>query len=318
MKISVVCPYYNEESIIENAVKLMLNELSMLPYEWELIVVNDGSIDNGHSIIKEMACRHKGLNPVGYDVNVGRGYALATGIKAATGDIIVTTEIDCSWGTDIVKRLVERLVSNTKADFVVASPNLPGGGYKNVPFKRMLLSRVGNMVIRAFFNNSITMNTGMTRAYRRKVIQGLDFDEKGKEFHLEVLLKLLALNCRADEIPAVLEWKDKKLAKVGAPERKSSSNVKKLIFSHLHFAVFSNPIRYFWLLSVICAISGFAAEGYAVVRLLKKEVAIYVALVGLLMLLFSLLFFAFGVVTAQNRYIIKELWKRHRTDSYKE
>jgi glycosyltransferase involved in cell wall biosynthesis len=312
MKISVVCPFYNEENIIEKAVLIMLGELSKLPYEWELIVVNDGSIDNGPSIVERIALKHVRLVPVGYNINRGRGYALMTGIKAATGDIIVTTEIDCSWGVNIVARLVERLVSNSKTDFVIASPNLRGGGYRNVPIKRVLLSKIGNRIIRAFLNNSITMNTGMTRAYRRNIIYGLDFDEHGKEFHLEVLLKLLALGYKAEEIPVVLEWKDEKLAKAGTPVRKSSSHIGKLILTHLHFAVFSNPIRYFWLLSFICAITGFGLEGFAVVRLIRKEVAIYLALVGLLLLLFSLIFFAFGVVTAQNRYIMKELWKRHR------
>ena len=50
----------------------------------------------------------------------------------------------------------------------------------------------------------------MTRAYRKNVIQPLVTFENGKEFHLEVLLKLNILGFRIGEIPAVLEWKDNK------------------------------------------------------------------------------------------------------------
>ena len=312
IKVSVVCPYYNEESIIGGAVRHMMESLARLPYEWELIVVNDGSIDRGPEIVSGMSSGLAHLASIGYGVNRGRGFALKTGIEAATGDIIVTTEIDCSWGDDIVGRLAEKLISDPMTDFVIASPNLPGGGYRNIPLKRVWTSKIGNRVLRAFFTNNITMNTGMTRAYRRNVIQGLGFDEKGKEFHLEVLLKLLALGYRAAEVPAILEWKDKKFAKPGSPVRKSSSRTGKLIGSHLIFAVFANPIRYFWALSLLCALGGLGGEAYAAVRMAKGEVAIYMALVGLLLLLFSLLFFGFGVVTSQNRYIMKELWKKRR------
>ena len=43
MKVSVVCPFYNEEAIIEAAIKNMSAKLETLGHEWELIVVNDGS-----------------------------------------------------------------------------------------------------------------------------------------------------------------------------------------------------------------------------------------------------------------------------------
>ncbi len=302
-KISIVCPYYNEESIIASAVTRMVKNLSNLPYDWELIVVNDGSTDSGPEIVKGLSSRDDRLVSVGYGANKGRGFALMRGIDASNGAIIVTTEIDCSWGDDIVKRLVDKLVSEPQTDFVIASPNLAGGGYRNVPLRRIYLSRVGNAIIRAFFTKSVTMNTGMTRAYRRDVIKNLDFDEKDKEFHLEILLKLLTLDYKLAEIPAVLEWKKRK---------KRYTRLKKHMSGHLKFIVFANPIRYFWVLSIICAITGFLTESYAVIRLARGEVAAYLALLGLSLFLFSLLFFGFGVVTAQNRYVMKELWKTRR------
>jgi hypothetical protein len=155
------------------------------------------------------------------------------------------------------------------------------------------------------------MNTGMTRAYRREVIQGLQIDEKGKEFHLEVLLKLVVLGHKIGEIPAVLEWKDDKLSKDDRKKRKSSSNIRKLIFSHLNFAVFANPIRYFWVLSAICLLFSFVFIGNAFYRLLTGEVAIFVAVVGLFLGMFALLFLGFGIVTTQNIKILKELWRRN-------
>lgn len=316
MKISVVCPFFNEEPIIEKAIGRMLSQLSLLPreWEWELILVNDGSSDKGQNLVEKISSGNTLIRNLSYGVNRGRGYALKTGIEAAKGDIIVTTEIDCSWGDNIVIRLVEKLLVNPAADFVIASPNLRGGGYKNVPFVRVLLSKIGNKIIRLFFLSGITMNTGMTRAYRKDVIKGLETEEKGKEFHLEVLLKLDALGYKAVELPSMLEWKDAELEK---SSRKRSTSMRKnlrLILGHLKFVLFANPLRYFWFFSLICALVGVSLEIAAVIRFLNQKVTIYVLLLGLFLLLFSLLFFAVGVITFQNKYIMKEFWKKRNSD----
>jgi len=308
-KISIVCPYYNEEAIIEKAVSVFTAKLKELPYEWELILVNDGSKDKSFEIVRHIVADLENVILITYPFNQGRGHALKTGIDAASGDIIITTEIDLSWGEDIVERIIDKFKEDPSLDIVVASPNLPGGGYKNVPSRRVWISRIGNKIIGLFFTRKTTMNTGMTRGYRREIIQRLKTDEKGKEFHLEVLLKLVTLGRRIGEVPAILEWKDNKLVKDKNVKRKSSSKVGKLILSHLNFAFFANPIRYFWSFSLLCVLGSLCFIGDAVYRLVRGEVAVFMALVGLFLGIFALLFFGFGIVTTQNNKIMKEFWR---------
>jgi glycosyltransferase involved in cell wall biosynthesis len=314
MKVSVVCPFYNESAIIEKAAQEMLQTLRRFGDEermdWEFIGVNDGSRDNSLELIQTVLHTEPRARLISYEQNQGRGFALKTGIDAATGDIIVTTEMDLSWGADIVRDICKKFKTDSRIDVVIASPHLTGGGYRNVPRKRVVISQVGNMILRVFFTKKITMNTGMTRGYRREVIQPLRTEEKGKEFHLEVLLKLVNLGCYIVEIPATLEWKDHKLAQEGSQKRKSSSNITQLIFSHLNFAVFANPIRYFWAFSLACILAGGVALLWAFERLLTGQPSIYLALMSLLLGLFGLLFFGFGIVTAQNNRIMKELWRK--------
>jgi glycosyltransferase involved in cell wall biosynthesis len=310
MKVSVVCPFYNEELILDRAIEGLIANLKKLDYEWELIIVNDGSEDGSLAIAEKWAGREGRLRIVSYPINQGRGYALKSGIDVASGDIIITTEIDLSWGDSIVQDIVKKFLDEPHLDLVIASPHLQGGGYKNVPFKRVWLSKIGNMIIRNLFTKKVTMNTGMTRGYRRDVIKGIKTDEKGKEFHLEVLLKLFVLGARIGEIPAVLEWKDHKLTKDDGQKRRSSSKTPKLILSHLNFAVFANPIRYFWALSLLCIIGSLSFIADALYRMIIGKVAIYMALVGLFLGIFGLLFFGFGIVTAQNAKIMKELWRK--------
>lgn len=308
MNLSVVCPFFNESLILDRAIERLLNNLGQMDCSWELIIVNDGSTDGSLAIAERWAAKEPRLQIISYAVNQGRGHALKQGIQRARGDVIATTEIDLSWGDDIIYRLYDHLASNPQFDFVVASPNLKGGGYKRVPPARIRMSRLGNKVMRLFFSFGFTMFTGMTRAYRRGVIQGIRTREKEKEFHLEVLLKLTALGFRGGEIPAVIEWQDHKLSQNRSVKRKSSSKVNKLVRSHLRFAVFANPLRYFWALALAGSLSGVACMLMGLVRLVLGEVAIFYILLGLLLLTVSLIFFGFGIITAQNRFIMEEIW----------
>ncbi len=307
MEISIICPYYNEAEIIEQSILQILAQLDSLDAECELIVVNDGSTDDSGRIADRLAGQFPRLRSLGYRFNRGRGYALRAGIAAAHGKIIVTTEIDLSWGQRIVADLVEAMRSWPDVDIVVASPHLPGGGYRNVPFKRVWLSRLGNRVIRACMINGVTMNTGMTRAYRRRAIRSLPLFEDGKEFHLEVIMKAMAFGFKIREIPALLEWKDYK-HRGKRMKRRSSSNVSRLIFSHSLFSIFANPVRYVWAMSFAALGLGVVFFIFASLLFYWGKVSAYTALLSLSLLILGILLFVFGVVVKQGNMIQRELW----------
>jgi dolichol-phosphate mannosyltransferase len=316
MKVSVVCPYYNEAGIVEAAVETLLAALATLDHDWELVVVNDGSTDGSERLVERIAAREPRLRALGYAPNRGRGHALRTGIAAASGDVIVTTEIDLSWGEDIVQRLVAAMEEHPEADIVVASPHLPGGGYRNVPARRVRLSRLGNRVIRACMSGAATMNTGMTRAYKREVIQTLPLYEDKKEFHLEVILKANAFGLVIHEIPALLEWKEYKhrdaTRRGQRVERRSSSRVNRLIVSHSLFSLFANPVRYVWAMSLGAMVLGAGAFVTAVVFKLVGIVAAYTALLSLLLFVVGILLFVLGVVLKQGNMVQREIWALQR------
>ena len=308
-KISIICPFYNEQSIIETAVNNLIKLLDSIEYEYELILVNDGSTDDSVFEIEEIISSNENIKLVTYSQNQGRGFALQSGIYKSTGDIIITTEIDLSWGSNVIVDILKKFKSEPNAEVVIASPNLKDGGYKNVPFRRVFISKLGNKIIRTLFTKKVTMNTGMTRGYRKKVIKNMKFDEKGKEFHLEALLKLFSIGANIVEVPAILEWKHEKLSKPGSKKRKSNSKTKKLIFSHLNFAVFANPIRYFWFFSLICSIAGIIFMYHGLKNYINGDIFIFYFLMSLMMFLFCIIFFGFGILSSQNNRILKELWK---------
>ena len=307
--ISVVCPFYNEESIIEGAVRLMLDNLSRLDDDWELIIVNDGSKDTSPRIARELEMANEKLRVVSYSRNRGRGYAIRKGVEEANGDLVVTTEIDSSWGDDIVERILEKFRETPDADIVIASPHLPGGGYRNVPAFRTLLSTLGNYVIRAGLTYDVTMNTGMTRGYKREKFLQLPLDEDEKEMHLEIVNKALSFGYRIVEIPAILEWRDKKLTAPKAKTRKSSAKINKLIRTHVLFSLLAAPFRYLY---VVAALVGVLSAGFfslAVINLFTDVPSIYFLLVAMMLGMFAVLTFGIGILAQQGRTLVREMWR---------
>lgn len=277
-RVSIVCPAYNEAAGIANAVGLLKACLDSLPYAAEVILVNDGSTDHTVALAQAAIDGDPRFRILSHAVNFGRGRAMRTGFTEARGEIIVTTEGDMSWGSDVVARMVEKLDAEPRLDAVFASPNVPGGGYRNVPWHRVLLSRVGNRILRLLYLGELTMTTGMTRAYRAWVIQGHRFVRDGKELHLEIAHRLLQLGFTIGEVPAILSWPDTKPGEESRGKRTNWSKIFSLVVSHLAFGFFQGVSRLIWpaILLLTLAIPFFG--GWAIYRLMMQDVSIYLAI----------------------------------------
>jgi glycosyltransferase involved in cell wall biosynthesis len=316
MELTVICPFYNEAVLIEKNMNTMLNKLRTLDLEWELIVVNDGSTDDSLALAERVAKTEPKLKLLSYPANKGRGHALRTGLAASTGRIIVTTEADLSWGDNVVTDLYEATQRWPSADIVVASPNLPGGGYENVPWNRVLLSKLGNTIIRTFMLDVVTMNTGMTRAYRREVIQSMPLFEDRKEFHVEVILKATALGLTIKEIPAILAWPEERHTDGGGEKKKPkekgggffASRLFQFVISHAMMSILGNPTRYIWALAGLSLLTSMTMLGVSVVALLNDGVAVYNALMSVSMFILAIILFVFGIQLRMSSSLLRELW----------
>ena len=156
-------------------------------------------------------------------------------------------------------------------------------------------------------SNAATMNTGMTRAYRREAIQSIPVEEDRKEFHLEVIMKARALKYNIYEIPCILEWKVQKHdgKKI---ERKSSSKVNRLVVSHTLFSIFANPIRYVWGMGVGSILLSLGFMIWSFIRFALGLVSVFTVGIGISFAIIALIFFVFGVIAQQGNMIQRELW----------
>jgi glycosyltransferase involved in cell wall biosynthesis len=328
MKISIVIPVFNEEDNIEK--NLGEIESYMIQYAgqraWEVIAVNDGSEDRTAEILGRTAKDKFWLRVVDLGYHYGRGKALRTGIDAASGEVIVTLEADLSYAPYHIERLLLKL-EQENADIVIASAYKDGGTAKNVPWRRLWISKIGNKILSYMFGGNVTVLTCMVRAYKSEFIKHLDLYSEDKEIHLEILSKTKVLGGKIVEIPADLHWRESKLAKLHGKRsslRRSTLKIKKTSSSHLFFALLNKPGIIFWIpgfLLMAISLSIFLTIFISIVLDLDAGMSFYQTIrisminapLSWLTMAFSFIlgiqFFTLGFLTNQNKNNQEETYR---------
>ena len=253
MDLSIVAPMYNEAENVRATVGAVHDALADFEGEWELVLVNDGSTDNTREVAEAAAKEYPRIRLISYDTNVGRGRALRLGIEAARGDIIVTIDFDLSYSADQILTLYNALKEDPSVDAVLGSAYMPGGAVVGVPLSRRLPSKLGNRILRFALGGQYHTITCVFRAYRREAIQALELQSDGKEIHLEVLSKLIALGYAVREVPATLRWRKK---------GKSKFRLRRTSATHLYFSFCERPMMIFGWLGVLLLLLGMGIGAY--------------------------------------------------------
>jgi glycosyltransferase involved in cell wall biosynthesis len=248
MDLSIVIPMFNESENAEATIHRVEEALASFQGTYEIVAVNDGSLDPTFEVLKGIESRNERVKVVSYSPNRGRGLALRRGFQKSDGDIVVSIDADLSYDPRYILDLVEALKAEAEIDVILASPYMPGGGTRDVPFLRLWISRLGNRILRLALPNRIYTSTGIFRAYQKRVLDSLELESDGKEIHLEILSKALALGYRVKEVPAVLTARKK---------GRSKFKFKRTAVSHLVFSLFEKPMIVFGFLGLLTIGIGF-------------------------------------------------------------
>ncbi len=261
-KLSLIIPAFNESGIIVQNVDELSAWMTAFDKElsFEILVVDDGSTDGMGELLDEACLQREWLHVVHHPANMGRGRGVRTGFASSTGNYIICLDADLSYSPEHIPKLLEPLEAGT-ADITLASVYHSEGKVINVPSQRVFLSRVGNKILSLGFGGKFSTVTCIVRGYTREVVENLELVSDGKELHLEVIQKALLFGYRIVEIPAILNWRDRKRGQ--AKSRKLFPEIaifkmRKTVISHLVFNYITNPgilllIPILFLLTVIIA-----------------------------------------------------------------
>ena len=142
MKISLCIPMYNESAVIEKTARI-LNEYMQKSFpdgDYEVIFCDDGSRDGCGDIVRDLKLPN--IKVIGYSVNRGKGYAVRTAFLQAKGDIVMFTDADLAYGTEVIERVYNALSKDPDADLLIGSRNLSKDGYEGYTLLRKIASKV--------------------------------------------------------------------------------------------------------------------------------------------------------------------------------
>lgn len=104
--LSVIVPCFNEELRFNDGFNHFYSYLKKQHYNWELIFVNDGSVDNTEILIRSLVNSHRNIKFITYKRNNGKGFAIIKGIEKARGKYVLFSDIDNSVPIETIEKFL--------------------------------------------------------------------------------------------------------------------------------------------------------------------------------------------------------------------
>jgi dolichol-phosphate mannosyltransferase len=195
----MVVPTYNESATVRRVV-----EAVRASGRAQVLIVDDGSPDGTGDIADWLAARDHGVHVLHRTTKEGLGAAYRAGLRWGLDrgyDALGEMDADGSHDPADVPRLLDALGN---ADLVIGSRYVPGGAVRNWPLRRRVLSRGGNLYVRAMTGLPVHDATAGFRMFRRRTLLALDIDRvqsDGYSFQVELALRAHTAGFRVVEIP---------------------------------------------------------------------------------------------------------------------
>ncbi|HSP90044.1 MAG TPA: polyprenol monophosphomannose synthase [Vicinamibacterales bacterium] len=183
--VSMVVPTYNERERLDHFVRTLARVLKDARIDAEIIIVDDNSPDGTGGLADQLA-RELPVRVVHRSGKLGLGSAVMAGFAVAGGDVLGVMDADVSHPPERVPALIAAL-RETGADVVIGSRYIPGGGTKNWPLSRALMSRAACLVARIV--TPVHDAASGFFVLRRPVIEGVQIKAAGFKICLELLVR---------------------------------------------------------------------------------------------------------------------------------
>jgi glycosyltransferase involved in cell wall biosynthesis len=265
--VSLVIPAYNEADLIERSLRTILAHLATLEdrFEFEVLVVDDGSTDDTAAIAQQVADTDRRVSVLRHRQNFDLGAALQYGFGISRGDYVVAFDADLTYSPDHIDKMLDTITS-TGAKIVIASPYMEGGRTIAIPKVRELLSRGANKFLSFAHGGNFKTMTGMVRAYDGPFIRTLDVKAVGPDINTEIIRKAKIMRAKMVEIPAVLDWTEITSVRGGRGNRgRLYWNTAQSIVSGFLF----RPYAFFFVPGLLAALTAVGLGGWALVLTIR-------------------------------------------------
>lgn len=191
--LSVVIPVFNERATIKEAIDAVM----ATPYQKEVIIVDDGSTDGTADIIQK---EHPKVKCILHEKNYGKGKAIQTGLKEATGDIVVIQDADLEYDPSEYPILLQPMLAG-RADVVFGSRFAGHGAHRVLYFWHYAGNRFLTLLSNLFTNLNLTDMETCYKVFTKEALQGISINENRFGFEPEITAKIAKKHLRIYEVP---------------------------------------------------------------------------------------------------------------------
>lgn len=201
--LSVIVPAYNEEARISASLTAIADYLGGQNYSWEVLVVDDGSTDATARLAGEFIGNNSRVHLVSVP-HGGKGWAVKQGMLRAQGQYRFLCDADLSMPIEQLSRFLPP--DGPAADIVIGSREVPGSRRINEPWRRHLMGRIFNVLVRLLAVSGIQDTQCGFKCFKGQVAQQLSALQRlnGFGFDSELLFLARKLNFSVAEVP--IDW----------------------------------------------------------------------------------------------------------------
>lgn len=195
-KVSIIIPVFNEKDTL----RLLLEKVEQANFsglEKEIIMVDDCSNDGTTEILKELSQKYKVFF---HEKNQGKGAAIRTAVKEATGDFVVIQDADLEYLPDDYDTLLPLLINN-EADVVYGSRFKNKENSKNFILKNKIANKFLTLLTNVLYGAEITDMETCYKAFKREFIQAITIKSNRFDFEPEITAKIMKQKARLKEVP---------------------------------------------------------------------------------------------------------------------
>jgi dolichol-phosphate mannosyltransferase len=207
----MVVPTYNERDRLTELVESIFRVYGAERLNAELIIVDDNSPDGTGALADELSKRYR-ITVVHRAAKLGLGTAVVEGFAAAKAPVVGVIDADMSHPPALLPRMLD--IMERSADIVIGSRYVPGGGTRNWPLSRLIMSRLACLLAR-----SLTPVSDATSGFfliRKEVAAGVTISAGGFKICLELLVR--GRPTTVVEVPYVFEGRTAGESKMNAKE----------------------------------------------------------------------------------------------------
>jgi len=198
--LSVVIPAYNEEHTIGDSIESLAAALDLAQFDYELLVVNDGSSDGTEKVLMELERTYPALRHVNNEGRHGFGHAVRCGLTHYRGSAVAVVMAD---GSDSPADLIAYYRSIGEGyQCAFGSRYIAGARVEEYPRLKWMVNRMGNWLAASLFRERYNDFTNPFKCYRREIVDGMQPLVSGQfNLAIEMSLKAVAQGARYSVSP---------------------------------------------------------------------------------------------------------------------